>query len=50
MITPSTTEEELLKNRTLTKATDLSKMTPICTAAASPILQEAYKKHSSELV
>jgi hypothetical protein len=49
MITPSTTEEELLKNRTLTKATDLSKMTPTCTADAAPILQEAYKKHSSEL-
>jgi hypothetical protein len=45
---PSTSEEELLKQRPLTNATDLLKMTPISASEAAPILQEAYKKHSTE--
>jgi hypothetical protein len=49
MIEPLTSEEELLKKRPRTNATGLLKMTPISTADSAPILQEAYKKHSTEL-
>jgi hypothetical protein len=45
----TTNEEELLKKRPLTNSTALLEMTPHANETATPILQEAYKKHATEL-
>ena len=45
----SESEEELLKERPLTDATDLRKLKPTYSKGAATILQEAYKKHATEL-
>ena len=49
MSEPWAHEEELLKERPLTRVRDLLKKTPKYRHGAPTILQEAYKKHATEL-